>query len=303
VESLKIIGDFPHPFYDFVDLDENLVAEPLGKSPVMQGQVTQPKEAYSLLDELQGIVIILTQRVPIQAFVDIVKLLRVPEEKVVVTYVGVDPMFRPLDREKCYSKINTKYGLSGSEYIVSVGELHPGKNFVRLIQAFSKIKNNNAPYKLLIVEKKGWRYQDIYTVIEDLDLKNDVIFTDYVPFEELPVLYNGAALCVYPTLYEGFGLPALEAMACGTPLVTSNVSSLPEVVGDGGILVDPYNVDLLSEAIVKVLSDYNLRRDLRKKGLFQAKKFTWEKAARKTLKVYEEVYNKATCEKSSKNNR
>lgn len=224
---------------------------------------------------------------------DIVKLLRIPEEKVVVTYLGINPMFRPLDREKCYSKINTKYGLSGSEYIVSVGELHPGKNFVRLIQAFSKIKNNNAPYKLLIVGKKGWRYQDIYAVVEDLDLKNDVIFTNYVPFEELPVLYNGAALYVYPTLYEGFGLPALEAMACGTPLVTSNVSSLSEVVGDGGIFVDPYNVDSLSEAIAKVLSDNNLRSDLIKKGLLQAKKFTWEKTARQTIKVYEEVYNKA----------
>lgn len=123
------------------------------------------------------------------------------------------------------------------------------------------------------------------------NLQNDVIFTGYVLDGDLPALYNAADLFVYPSLYEDFGLPPLEAIACGTPVITSNTSSLPEVVGDAGIMVDPHDVDRLADAMYKVLTNDGLREDMIKKGLERAKMFGWEKCARETLEVYEEVYN------------
>ena len=224
---------------------------------------------------------------------DIVKLLHVPEEKVAVTYLAIGPEFRPMDKKACHAEINNRYGLSDCEYIVSVGELHPGKNYTRLIRAFSKLKKNKKfPYKLLIAGKKGWNYEEIFNTVNALHLEKEVIFTGYVAAEELPIIYNGATLSVYPSLYEGFGLPPLEAMACGTPLISSNSSSLPEVVGNGGIMVDPYDVDAMAEKIDQVLSDKKKQVELIHKGFQQTKKFSWEKTARETLKIYEEIYHK-----------
>ncbi len=224
---------------------------------------------------------------------DIVRLLHVPEEKVAVTYLAIGPAFRPMDKKVCHAQINKRYGLADCEYIVSVGELHPGKNYTRLIRAFSKLKKRKKFfYKLLIVGKKGWNYEEIFNTVSALHLKKEVIFTGYVAAEELPIIYNGATLSVYPSLYEGFGLPPLEAMACGTPLISSNSSSLPEVVGNGGIMVDPYNVDAMAEKIDQVLSDKKKQVDLIHKGFQQTKKFSWEKTAQETLKIYEEIHRK-----------
>lgn len=143
---------------------------------------------------------------------------------------------------------------------------------------------------MLIVGKKGWKYKSIFETVDILNLQKDVIFSDYVPDEYLTLLYNAADLFVYPSLYEGFGLPPLEAMACGTPVITSNTSSLPEVVGDAGVMIDPYDVDGLAKAMFEVLTNEGLREDMRKKGLKRAKLFSWEKTAKETLKIYEEVY-------------
>lgn len=223
---------------------------------------------------------------------DISRLLRVPEEKVVVTYYGVEAAFQLRDRSQCFKRVDTKYRTS-DKYVISVGELHPGKNFVRLIEAFSSLKARSLPHKLVIVGKKGWKYEQIFGAVRGLGLQDEIIFTGYVPEEDLPLLYGGAELCVYPTLYEGFGLPAMEAMACGTPLVASNVSSLPEVVDDAGILFNPYNVDEIAEAIYEVLDNEELRRELIRKGLKRAKKFSWKKTATETLEVYRDVYRES----------
>lgn len=220
---------------------------------------------------------------------DIVQHLKVPKNKVSVTYLSVDSSFRPIDRDKCYGHVNNRYKLMGAPYILSVGELHPGKNFVRLIQAFSLIKPNHRAVKLVIVGKKGWDYDDIFQNVIQLGLEDDIIFTGYVSGEELPLLYNSSTITVFPTLYEGFGLPALEAMACGSPLIASDTSSLPEVVGEAGILINPYDVGMMAEKIDMLLSDPILRYDLVAKGFEQAAKFNWEKTARETLSVYANV--------------
>ncbi|MCP3872974.1 MAG: glycosyltransferase family 4 protein [Desulfobacteraceae bacterium] len=225
---------------------------------------------------------------------DIIKLLKIPEEKISVTYLSTDSSFRLMDRETCYGFVDERYNLSNHPYIISVGELHPGKNFIRLIQAFAKLKKIQPSYKLIIVGKKGWDYEGIFTAVSQLELDNDVIFTGYVSASELPKLYNGSSLTVFPTLYEGFGLPALEAMACGSPLIAANTSSIPEVVGEAGILVDPYDVDMMAEKMNLVLSDSKLGMGLITKGHEQVAKFSWDKTARDTFSVYEDllVYRK-----------
>jgi glycosyltransferase involved in cell wall biosynthesis len=142
------------------------------------------------------------------------------------------------------------------------------------------------------VGPRGWLYRDLFQKIEQLGLGKDVIFLDFVPHQDLPVLYSGADIFVYPSLYEGFGLPVLEAMACGTPVICSNVSSLPEIAGDAAILVDPHHVEELSQAIYCLLMDAAKKEELREKGLKRAQMFSWEKTASKTLEVYQEVYGK-----------
>ena len=142
-----------------------------------------------------------------------------------------------------------------------------------------------------MVGGKGWKYTKIFDLIEELNLKNEVIFTDYVSDEYLVKIYNAADLFVYPSLYEGFGLPPLEAMACACPVITSNTSSLPEVVGDAGIMIDPNDVDSLTESMLKILTDNQLREEMSRKSLERAKMFSWKKTARETWKVYEDVLN------------
>ncbi|HIQ39262.1 MAG TPA: glycosyltransferase family 1 protein [Methanothermococcus okinawensis] len=220
---------------------------------------------------------------------DIIKYFKIPEDKTKVIHLGVDEKYKPLSEEKI-NNIKEKYCIN-YPFILYVGTLEPRKNIPTLIKAYYKLKKQGLPHKLVITGKKGWKYKSIFETIDKLNLRKDVIFTGYVPDEDLPALYNAADLFVYPSLYEGFGLPPLEAMACGTPVITSNTSSLPEVVGDAGIMVDPYDVDGLSKAMYEVLTNDGLREELRKKGLERAKLFSWKKCAEEHLKVYEEVYN------------
>lgn len=218
------------------------------------------------------------------------KHLKVDAGKIKVIHLAADEKFQPLDKEKIQT-FKTKYNLN-FRFLLYIGTLEPRKNIPTLIQAFSNLKKKHVlPHKLVIAGKKGWKYKSIFELIEKLNLQDDVIFTGYVPDEDLPALYNAADLFVFPSLYEGFGLPPLEAMACGCPVITSNTSSLPEVVGDAGIMIDPYDVDGLAEAIYNVLTNMELKEDMVKKGLERAKMFSWEKTAKETLKVYEEVYN------------
>jgi glycosyltransferase involved in cell wall biosynthesis len=135
----------------------------------------------------------------------------------------------------------------------------------------------------------GWKYGHMFRLVEQLKLQDRVIFTGYVPDFDLPALYNGASLFVYPSFYEGFGLPPLEAMACGTPVIVSHATSLPEVVGDAGIYVDPFDVEQISSSIDTVLSDAELRQNLGERGLKRAKLFSWEKTAKETILLYKHI--------------
>ena len=224
---------------------------------------------------------------------DLIKHFNIPEEKIRVIYLAANKSYKLLPNEEI-NKIKIKYNLNYS-FILYVGTLEPRKNIVRLIEAFYKARNENSiNHKLVFTGRKGWKYENIFNKIKELNLEKDIIFTGYVSDEDLPALYNTADLFVYPSIYEGFGLPPLEAMACGTPVITSNVSSLPEVVGNAGIMVNPYNVNELADKITEVLTNEELKKELSQKGLERAKLFSWEKCAKETMEVFEEAIN---CEK------
>jgi glycosyltransferase involved in cell wall biosynthesis len=217
-------------------------------------------------------------------------LFGIPPEKVEVVYLGICENFRPLPEGEVEA-FRKKRGLP-ERFILFVGTIEPRKNLTRLIEAFSLLSPLSplpfpfSPLPLVIVGAKGWLYEEVFAKVEELGLEREVIFPGYIPWGELPLWYNAATIFVYPSLYEGFGLPPLEAMACGTPVIASNASSLPEVVGDAGILVSPGDVDGLAEAMKLLLSDETLREDLSRRGLRRAKGFSWEKTAEKTVQVY-----------------
>jgi glycosyltransferase involved in cell wall biosynthesis len=214
---------------------------------------------------------------------DTVRLLGVSSEKVDVIYCGVDKAFCPLPERKVAS-FRQKRGLP-ERIILFVGTIEPRKNVARLVEAYSRLKDGQV--KLVIGGARGWLYEEIFARVEELELTGDVLFPGYIPSNELPLWYNAAELFVYPSLYEGFGLPPLEAMACGTPVITSNVSSLPEVVGEAGLTVDPMDSERLAETMNQVLSDEVLRQSMRERGLARAGCFSWAKAARETVGVYQ----------------
>ncbi len=220
---------------------------------------------------------------------DIIDLLKIPENRIQVIHEAADERYKPLkNKELVLEEIKKAFNIN-SPYILFVGTLEKRKNVPTLIKAFFKLKKLSIPHKLVIVGGKGWKYTQIFDLINELRLENDVIFTDYVSDDDLVKLYNAADLFVYPSLYEGFGLPPLEAMACGCPVITSNTSSLPEVVGDAGILIDPNNIDSLTESMHKILLDKGLMEEMSKKSLERANMFSWEKTAKQTWDVYEEV--------------
>lgn len=218
---------------------------------------------------------------------DLMNHFNVPDDKISVVHLGIDEKFRVLDMNDV-DRIRTKYSLN-DPFILYVGTLEPRKNISTLIKAFYKIKNKNSIHKLVIAGKKGWKYKNVFNIIDELHLQNEIIFVDYVPYEDLPGLYNAADLFVYPSLYEGFGLPPLEAMACGTPVITSNVSSLPEVVGNAAIMFDPHDVEELANSMCAILNNEISKKDLIKNGLEQVKKFSWKRCAEETLQVYYNV--------------
>ncbi|MBC7226910.1 MAG: glycosyltransferase family 4 protein [Thermoflexales bacterium] len=220
---------------------------------------------------------------------DAVRAYGIPEEKITVIYEGVSLRFRPADPE-AVRVVRAKYGLP-EHFILYVGTIEPRKNLTALLEAYAALQARNTQYatRLVIVGKKGWLYEGFFRRLRELGLEEHVHFTGYVPDEDLPALYSAADLFVFPSLYEGFGLPVLEAMACGVPVVCSNTSSLPEVAGDAALLVDPADVRALAEAMERVLADEALRATLRTRGLERARQFTWEATARRTLEVYRRV--------------
>ncbi|HUW10077.1 MAG TPA: glycosyltransferase family 1 protein, partial [Anaerolineae bacterium] len=173
-------------------------------------------------------------------------------------------------------------------YVVHVGTIEPRKNLVRLVNAIQQVRGSLPEIGLVIVGKKGWLYGEFYELVAGLPAEA-VISLGYVSDEDLPAVYGGAALCAVPSLYEGFGLPVLEAMACGTPVVCSHTSSLPEVGGDAPAYFDPEDTDAMAEVMRRALEDRQLQREMSEKGLAQAASFSWERAAQETMKVYDRV--------------
>ncbi|MGB8657586.1 MAG: glycosyltransferase family 1 protein [Candidatus Zixiibacteriota bacterium] len=215
---------------------------------------------------------------------EIVRLLEVPPEKVVVTYGGYSEKFRPQGDGQDRETVMKKYRIGG-DFILYVGTLEPRKNLKGLIEAYARSRAKE-DFLLVLAGGTGWNYKHIFRLVEQLSLRDRVIFCGYVPEPDLPALYRGASLFAYPSFYEGFGLPPLEAMACGTPVVVSDTTSLPEVVGDAGIYVDPLDIEQIAASIDTVLSDSQLARTLRQRGLERAKLFSWERTAKETLELY-----------------
>lgn len=221
---------------------------------------------------------------------DIEKFLKIPSENIEVIYGGVDERFKKIRHERVMKTL-TKYNIK-MPYILTVSTHSFHKNITGVFQAFRKFLKSEKEEKLDLVivckletfEEKDWRDQ-----LKKLGIEDRVILTNFVSDDDLAAIYNGAKLLLFPSLYEGLGLPVLEAFACGTPVVTSNVSSLPEVGGEAALYVDPLNVGDITSGISRILSDENFRRRLIKKGFSQVKKFSWSLAADKTLRVYEEV--------------
>jgi glycosyltransferase involved in cell wall biosynthesis len=219
---------------------------------------------------------------------DLVSMLGVEPEKITVVHLAADPTYHPLAEDEA-RRVAAKYGLEPG-YPLFVGTLEPRKNLPGLLQAYRLLRDaRTTDEPLVLVGGKGWLYDEIFERVEALHLTEHVRFLHDVPNADLPGLYAAAGLLTTPSFYEGFGLPALEAMSFGTPVVVSDRASLPEVVGDAGLLVNPDDPEDIARALDQALNDDALRARMRKQGLAQAACFTWDRAARETLMVYREV--------------
>jgi len=218
---------------------------------------------------------------------EISKYLLVDKDKIKIVYPGVEiEKFNRIPNVNEISSIREKYNLPTS-YILYLGTIEPRKNIKRIIDSFYIYKQNNLNYlKLVIAGKKGWMFDKIFDKINKYGIIDDIIFTGYVDEGDKPFIYKLSKVFVFPSLYEGFGMPVLEAMAASAPVITSNSSSLPEVAGDAAILVDPYDIQSIAKAMEQVVSNDSLREDMIKKGLKQCLNFTWEKSIEKLYKIY-----------------
>lgn len=216
---------------------------------------------------------------------DLVDLYGLPLEKITVLLSGVDARFKPASADAIL-RVRNKYRISDVEFLLSVGTVQPRKNYARLIQALAALRERGHNLHLVVVGGTGWLQDPIYEAVHRLSLQPYVHFVGFADDADLPALYSAARCFAFPSLYEGFGLPVLEAMACGTPVVTSSVSSLPEVAGDAALLADPLDVAGIADAVERVLIDNNLRDNLVRAGLARAAEFTWERAARELHQTY-----------------
>ncbi len=221
---------------------------------------------------------------------DIIEIYGVSERKVKIVPNAVDSrFFKPL-RDKIYlDEIQTRYQLP-QFFLLFLGTIQPRKNLVRLIQAFDKLsKERNVPHHLVNAGRRGWKAEEVFSAAKSATSKERIHFLGPIRYEDLPALYNLAHVFVFPSLFEGFGLPPLEAMACGTPVVTSQTSSLPEVIGSAGIFVNPYDLNSIAEGIEKVILNKELREELSSRGRNRALKFNWQNSAEKMLKIYQSI--------------
>jgi glycosyltransferase involved in cell wall biosynthesis len=224
---------------------------------------------------------------------EIHRYLNIPLEKIVVTYVGVSSLFTKFNSNDPRIANFCARNQIEQPFILHVGSFEPRKNIPALLEAYAILKKKGVcQHSLVFTGGTRWKSSGIISKIEELRLQNDISILGYIPEEELPVLYNAADLLVYPSLYEGFGMPVVEAMACGCPIITSNIASLPEITGTAGIMVNPNDYNELADAISMVIQDSQLKQKMRQQGLEQAKFFSWERCAQQTMSIYKQVTQK-----------
>ncbi len=221
---------------------------------------------------------------------DIVETYGISADRIHAIPLAAPAHFGPVQDYKELQRVRHNYGIDG-QYILSVSSIHPRKNLARLVRAYATLRGSNSDKlpKLVLVGKCAWLYDETLRALDETGVRDAVVLTGYVPQMDLPALYSGALCFVYPSYFEGFGLPPLEAMKCGAPVIVGNRTSLPEVVGDAALTVDPYDTDAIAGAIKRVLNDPQLREELSSKGQKRASEFDWRETARKTLAVYEEA--------------
>ena len=222
---------------------------------------------------------------------DIVETYGISAKRVHAIPLAAPSHFGPVQDIRELQRVRHIYGIDG-EYILSVSSIQPRKNLARLVKAYASLRGNKSADKLpklVLVGKCGWLYDETLRALDETGVKDSVVLTGYVPQEDLPALYSGALCFVYPSYFEGFGLPPLEAMKCGAPVIVGNKTSLPEVVGDAALAVDPFDVEAIASAMKKVIESSALRNELSIKGQARAEAFDWRETARQTLAIYQEV--------------
>lgn len=218
---------------------------------------------------------------------DLISYYKTDPGKIEVLYSGVDSHFQPVTDMATISRVRQQYSIPDHPYVLSVGTVQPRKNYPKLIEAVARLRQTDLC--VVIVGGKGWLEDPIYESIRQFGMQDRVIFTGFVADDDLPAIYSGSLCMALPSLYEGFGLPVLEAMSCGVPIITSNLSSLPEVAGDAGILVSPTNLDEIVNALERVVDDGTLRESMIAKGMQQAQKFSWKAGAQQLHHIYDRL--------------
>ncbi len=217
---------------------------------------------------------------------DLVRYYHADSARIAVVYPGRDESLTRVNDPEAMAVVKARYGISG-DYLLYIGTLQPRKNLVRLVEAFARVQKPDL--RLVLAGQKGWLYADLFARVEALGLSGRVIFTGYVADDDKAALLSGATALVYPSLYEGFGLPVLEAMACGTPVLTSDVSSLPEVAGDAALLASPLDTEAIAAGMARLVADAGLRHALVERGFLQIRRFSWAQAARQVLEAIESI--------------
>ena len=244
------------------------------------------EEMPKILDNCDGII-----TVSEFSKLDIAEEFNFPKEKIFVTHLAAEDIYRPIDRAYCKKFIKDNYKIADN-FILYVGGYSPRKNIIGILEAFSLLKDNlKEDLKIVITGKKGISYEIYKNKAIELGISNSVIFTDFIPLNDLPIFYNACEFLVYPSFYEGFGLPPLEAMACGVPVIASNVTSLPEVCRNSAILIDPNDIDELCYSMERVLTDSFLKLTMIERGLSTSNNYSWKNTALNTIKAYESIIN------------
>lgn len=276
----NFFGSFHHSFKTVITIhDLTYVRFPEAVNPIMMRDLPQmlpehAQRAHAIVADSES------------AKRDIVEILGVPSEKVHVILPGVSEIFRPVIDRLFLSEVRARYRLP-DKFILFVGTIEPRKNLPLLISAFDRLcADSGFNHGLVVAGGKGWRDRESNRAVESSPNRERIVMTGFVSDEDLPAIYSLADVFILPSLYEGFGLPVLEAMACGTPVVATNVSSLPEAVGNAGLLVDPGDPDPLAAAIRHLTTDEEMRQRYRLAGFAHARKFSWNTAAKKAIAVF-----------------